>query len=228
MAPGGISTEVLCLQVQPFLCLAWPSHQRLSPGGQRACPLPSVGPPRLGCPADTVGGIDGRLAGAEGLRPSRQAAHDMCHPVRCPQPCPALAACKPAVLTAGLATSPSPWKPAPDSGRPARGSPGGFLGAPSGQLGRSCQLSQPETIRSFGGRSSPQLTSALPPAWGPHLAIPPRSLHPATHSGWTPSPGLGGLGGGPAAVGLSALSLLPLPDAVSPLVHGFCSLSLET
>ena len=117
------------------------------------------------------------------------------------------------------ARRPDSWpghEPKPLETRPRRwetstGQPGGFLGAPSGRLGCSCQLSQPETVRSFGGRSSPRLTSALPPAWGPHLATPPRSRHPATHSGWTPVPRPGGLGGRTCSCGVICSVSPPSP-----------------
>lgn len=146
--PGGVFIQVLCLKVQSFLYVAWPSHQRLSPGGQRACPLPSVCPPHLGRLADTAGGVDGGTGGSRG--PAAQQAggtqHAPLSKTHAQQPHTALATSKPAIPTAGLAwprlaTSRAPRETHPRGWGACTGGPGGLLGAPSRRFGCSCQLS---------------------------------------------------------------------------------------
>lgn len=224
--PGGVFIQVLCLKVQSFLYLAWPSHQRLSPGGQRACPLPSVCPPRLGRLADTAGGVDGGAGGSRG--PAAQQAGGTQHAppskMHARQPHPALATSKPAVPTAGLATSRAPRETHPRGWGTGTGGPRGASWGPKSPV--RVLLSAEFRLRQFGrsgGRSSPRLTSGLPLAGGQHLATLPCALRPATHSGWTPvpRPGQGVWGEGPAAVGPSALTLLFLPYTVSLLIHSF-------
>ena len=167
----------------------------------------------------------GALAGAEAPQPSRQVADGTRHPARCTPDTHALA-----LPQASLPSRRLPWpraepqgRSAPEGGGPARGGPGGLLGGPKSRA--RVLLSAEFRLRQFGcsgGRSSPQLTSALPPAGGQHhfsfassrgaaslqlclqpgggitsalppaggrhLATLPHTLHPATHSGWTPVP----------------------------------------
>ena len=148
-------------------------------------------PPTPSCPADTAGGVDGGAGGSRG--PTAQQAGGRRHAppseMHARQPCPGLAASKSAVPTAALATGRAPGEIRPRGWGAGTGWPGGLLGGPKSPA--RVLLSAEFRLRQFGcsgGRSSPQLTSALPPAGGRHLVTLPHTLHPTTHSGWTPVP----------------------------------------
>lgn len=113
----------------------------------------------------------GALAGAEAPQPSRQVAHGTRHPARCMPDSHTLA-----LPQASLPSRRLPWpraepqgRSAPEGGGPAWGGPGGLLGGPKSPA--QVLLSAEFRLRQFGrsgGRSSPRLTSALPPAGGQH------------------------------------------------------------
>ena len=118
-----------------------------------------------------MGGVDGGAGGSGG--PTAQQAGGTRHAppskMHARQPHPGLAASKPAIPTAALATSRAPGEIRPRGWGAGMGWPGGLLGGPKSPA--QVLLSAEFRLRQFGrsgGRSSPRLTSALPPAGGQH------------------------------------------------------------
>lgn len=133
--PGGVFIQVLCLKVQSFLYLAWPSHQRLSPGGRGPGPCPLFAPHTWAAWQTLREVLMGALAGAEAPQPSRQAAHSTHHSARCtpgshPLPSPQASPPSRRLAWPGHAwpRAEPPGKPTPECGGRQRGAQGGFLG----------------------------------------------------------------------------------------------------